>query len=155
MTGPVTYVELNTPDLPAASRFLAAVFGWDPPRRRPTLAISSRPRTGSGRCSQDLGGDHHLEPAVAERQGLRVGVQEPRPRAGAPVGPQPGVGQVEGDHLAEAAVQRAGDHALAAADLEGAAGPPRGRAAAGTREALPPNRSRCGAPRGRRAGRWR
>jgi hypothetical protein len=52
-------------------------------------------------------------------------VQEPRPRAGAPVGPQPGVGQVEGDHLAEAAVQRAGDHALAAADLEGAAGPPR------------------------------
>ena len=30
MTSPVTYVELNTPDLPAASRFFAEVFGWDP-----------------------------------------------------------------------------------------------------------------------------
>jgi predicted enzyme related to lactoylglutathione lyase len=30
MTSPVTYVELNTPDLAASSRFFAAVFGWDP-----------------------------------------------------------------------------------------------------------------------------
>jgi hypothetical protein len=30
MTSPVTYVELNTPDLQAASRFFAAVFDWDP-----------------------------------------------------------------------------------------------------------------------------
>jgi uncharacterized protein len=30
MTSPVTYVEFNTPDLPAATRFYAAVFGWDP-----------------------------------------------------------------------------------------------------------------------------
>jgi uncharacterized protein len=30
MTRPVTYVEFNTPDLPAATRFYAAVFGWDP-----------------------------------------------------------------------------------------------------------------------------
>jgi predicted enzyme related to lactoylglutathione lyase len=30
MTSPVTYVEFNTPDLQAASRFFAAVFDWDP-----------------------------------------------------------------------------------------------------------------------------
>jgi uncharacterized protein len=30
MTSPVSYVELNTPDLAAASRFFAAVFDWDP-----------------------------------------------------------------------------------------------------------------------------
>jgi predicted enzyme related to lactoylglutathione lyase len=30
MTSPVSYVELNTPDLPASSRFFSAVFDWDP-----------------------------------------------------------------------------------------------------------------------------
>jgi predicted enzyme related to lactoylglutathione lyase len=30
MTSPVSYVELNTPDLPKSSRFFSAVFGWDP-----------------------------------------------------------------------------------------------------------------------------
>jgi uncharacterized protein len=30
MTAPVTYVELNTPDLEATRTFMAAVFGWQP-----------------------------------------------------------------------------------------------------------------------------
>ncbi|MET7402121.1 VOC family protein [Dactylosporangium sp. NPDC005572] len=29
MTQPVSYVEINTPDLPASRAFMAAVFGWD------------------------------------------------------------------------------------------------------------------------------
>jgi predicted enzyme related to lactoylglutathione lyase len=30
MIRPISYIELNTPDLPAASRFFSAVFDWDP-----------------------------------------------------------------------------------------------------------------------------
>jgi len=30
MTQPVTYVEINSPDLAATSAFLSAVFGWEP-----------------------------------------------------------------------------------------------------------------------------
>ena len=30
MTQPVTYVEINSPDLPATRAFLAATFGWQP-----------------------------------------------------------------------------------------------------------------------------
>jgi uncharacterized protein len=30
MTRPVTYVELNSPDLAATSTFMAEVFGWEP-----------------------------------------------------------------------------------------------------------------------------
>jgi uncharacterized protein len=30
MTAPVTYVELNTPDLEATRTFMADVFGWQP-----------------------------------------------------------------------------------------------------------------------------
>jgi predicted enzyme related to lactoylglutathione lyase len=30
MTRPITYVELNSPDLPKTVRFMADVFGWDP-----------------------------------------------------------------------------------------------------------------------------
>lgn len=29
MTKPVTYVEINSPDLPATQAFMASVFGWD------------------------------------------------------------------------------------------------------------------------------
>jgi len=53
---------------------------------------------------QDLGGDHHVEPLVSEGEVVGVGVQEPRPRDPPPVGPQPGVGEVQGDHLAEVVV---------------------------------------------------
>jgi hypothetical protein len=67
---------------------------------------------------QHLGGDHHVEPAVGERQLVGAGVQEPGAGNLAPVGPQPGVRQVEGDDLAPAPVHLAGDHALAAADLQ-------------------------------------
>jgi predicted enzyme related to lactoylglutathione lyase len=30
MTAPVTYVELNSPDLNATAAFMAEVFGWEP-----------------------------------------------------------------------------------------------------------------------------
>ncbi len=30
MTRPVTYVEINSPDLAATSAFVSAVFGWQP-----------------------------------------------------------------------------------------------------------------------------
>jgi uncharacterized protein len=30
MTQPVSYVELNSPDLASSARFFAAAFGWDP-----------------------------------------------------------------------------------------------------------------------------
>jgi predicted enzyme related to lactoylglutathione lyase len=30
MTQPVTYVEINSPDLPATAAFVSAVFGWEP-----------------------------------------------------------------------------------------------------------------------------
>ena len=30
MTLPVSYVEINSPDLPRSAGFLSAVFGWDP-----------------------------------------------------------------------------------------------------------------------------
>lgn len=30
MTQPVSYVELNSPDLESSARFFADVFGWDP-----------------------------------------------------------------------------------------------------------------------------
>jgi len=30
VTMPVTYVEINSPDLPATTAFLAAAFGWQP-----------------------------------------------------------------------------------------------------------------------------
>jgi predicted enzyme related to lactoylglutathione lyase len=30
VTQPVTYVELNSPDLPASTAFFRAVFGWEP-----------------------------------------------------------------------------------------------------------------------------
>ena len=30
MTTPVTYVELNSPDLEATSAFMRTVFGWEP-----------------------------------------------------------------------------------------------------------------------------
>ena len=30
MTQPVTYLEINSPDLPATARFFAEVFGWQP-----------------------------------------------------------------------------------------------------------------------------
>ena len=66
MTGPVTYVELNTPDLPAASRFLAAVFGWDPPRRRAGRQgrPDGRPREGAGHLADpgDPGDEAHEPP---------------------------------------------------------------------------------------------
>jgi hypothetical protein len=41
----------------------------------------------------------------------------PTPAPPARPGPQAGVGQVQGDHLAPAALHPVGDHALAAADL--------------------------------------
>jgi predicted enzyme related to lactoylglutathione lyase len=30
MTQPVSYIEINSPDLDATRRFMTAVFGWDP-----------------------------------------------------------------------------------------------------------------------------
>ena len=30
MTQPVSYVEINSPDLPRSAAFLSAVFGWEP-----------------------------------------------------------------------------------------------------------------------------
>jgi predicted enzyme related to lactoylglutathione lyase len=30
MTQPVSYVEINSPDLAATRNFMEAVFGWDP-----------------------------------------------------------------------------------------------------------------------------
>ena len=30
MTQPVSYLEINSPDLPQSAAFLSAVFGWDP-----------------------------------------------------------------------------------------------------------------------------
>jgi hypothetical protein len=67
---------------------------------------------------EHLDGHDQVEAAVPEGQLLRVGVQEARAAVGPPLAAQTSVGQVERGHLAEAVVQLAGDHALAAAHLE-------------------------------------
>jgi hypothetical protein len=93
--------------------------------RRPTLAISWRNLTGSGRCSSTSAATTTSNWLSANGSTWAAGMQEPGAGVLAPVGPQPGVGQVQGDHLTPAPVQLVGDHALAAADLQG----PRRRAA--------------------------
>ena len=47
MTSPVSYIELNTPDLPLASRFFAEVFDWDPqPFAAPDYLVAPAGNTG-------------------------------------------------------------------------------------------------------------
>jgi predicted enzyme related to lactoylglutathione lyase len=43
MTQPVTYVEINSPDLAASNRFFSAVFGWQPqPFATPDYLVAPR-----------------------------------------------------------------------------------------------------------------
>ncbi|HTJ33383.1 MAG TPA: VOC family protein [Dactylosporangium sp.] len=43
MTQPVSYVEINSPDLDATRRFVSSVFGWDPaPFAAPDYLVAPR-----------------------------------------------------------------------------------------------------------------
>jgi uncharacterized protein len=59
MTTPVTYVELNSPDLEATTAFMRDVFGWEPqPFAAPDYLVAPR-GDGPGatsRCRESAGG---------------------------------------------------------------------------------------------------
>jgi predicted enzyme related to lactoylglutathione lyase len=49
MTLPVTYVEINSPDLPASTAFFSDVFGWDPqPFASPDYLVAAAGDHGGG-----------------------------------------------------------------------------------------------------------
>ena len=58
MTTPVSYVELNSPDLEAATSFVRKVLGWEPldALRNASSLPAARSSSSPSRCRESAGG---------------------------------------------------------------------------------------------------
>jgi hypothetical protein len=65
-----------------------------------------------------LDADDEVDGVVDERQPQRIAMQVRRPRAGPPLCPQPGIGQIHADSGTEALEQPLRHDAFAGSDLE-------------------------------------
>jgi predicted enzyme related to lactoylglutathione lyase len=76
MTQPVSYVELNSPDLASSARFFADAFGWDPqpfaaPDYLSAAAATSRTPQGSSSASTRTTQKPDAQLVVRERPRVR------------------------------------------------------------------------------------